>query len=77
MKLVLNELSAIPLISTNVDSDKDLAYIPTAPLPKRASIYLSGARGQVKVHCGMHYYSASLPNEVKKVRNIITNISTI
>ena len=48
MHVVKNELSEIPLISTNVDSDKDLAYIPTAPLPKRASIYLSGAPGSGK-----------------------------
>ena len=54
MKLVLNDLSAIPLISTNVDSDKDLAYIPTAPLPNRAFIYLSGHLVQVRVPYGMH-----------------------
>jgi GTPase SAR1 family protein len=43
MKVKLNSLSEIPLIYTNVDSDKNLKYIPTNPLPKRGSMYICGA----------------------------------
>ena len=77
MKLVLNELSAIPLISTNVDSDKDLAYIPTAPLPRRASIYLSGAPGSGKSSLWYALLLSKPTKRSKKVKNTTTNISII
>ena len=48
MKVLPNKLSDIPLISTNVDSDKDLKFIPKGPLPKRGSIYICGAPGSGK-----------------------------
>ena len=48
MTVLKNNLSDIPLISTNVDSDKDLKYIPSAPLPKRGSMYICGAPGSGK-----------------------------
>ena len=48
MKISPNELSKVPLISTNVDSDKDLKYIPKNPLPKRGSMYICGAPGSGK-----------------------------
>jgi len=63
MKLIKNNLSNIPLISTNVDSDADLAYIPTAPLPKRASIYMSGAPGSGKSSL---WYALLLSKPTKK-----------
>jgi len=48
MKVKLNALSEIPLISTNVDSDKNLKFIPTSPLPKRGSMYICGSPGSGK-----------------------------
>ena len=48
MKVLPNKLSDIPLISTNVDSDKDLKFIPKNPLPKRGSVYICGAPGSGK-----------------------------
>ena len=43
MKVLRNNLSDIPLISRNVDSDRDLKFIPKSPLPKRGSMYICGA----------------------------------
>ena len=40
MKVLPNKLSDIPLISTNVDDDGDLEFIPKKPLPKRGSMYI-------------------------------------
>ena len=48
MKVLPNKLSDIPLIQTNVDSDKDLKFIPKSPLPKRGSMYICGAPGSGK-----------------------------
>ena len=48
MKVLPNKLSDIPLITTNVDSDKDLKYLPKSPLPKRGSMYICGAPGSGK-----------------------------
>ena len=77
MHVVKNDLSQIPLISTKVDSDKDLAYIPTAPLPTRASIYLSGAPGSGKSSLWYALLLSKPTKRSKKVRNTITNISII
>ena len=48
MKVKINNLSDIPLTTTNVDSDKDLKFIPKSPLPKRGSMYICGTPGSGK-----------------------------
>lgn len=63
MKVIKNELSEIPLIESNVDSDKELAFIPKYPLPKRGSLYLSGAPGSGKSSL---WYALLLSKPTKK-----------
>ena len=66
MKIKPNKLSAVPLIQTSVDSDKDLKFIPTSPLPKRGSLYICGAPGSGKSSL---WYAMLLSKPTKKKPN--------
>jgi len=81
MKIKPNKLSAVPLIQTSVDSDKDLKFIPTSPLPKRGSLYICGAPGSGKSSL---WYAMLLSKPTKKnqmtsatIINILTELKLL
>ena len=81
MKVLKNNVSSIPLIETNVDSDKDLKYIPKAPLSKRASMYISGAPGSGKssLWCAVlrSKPTKSKPKDKRYYNNFFDRVETI
>lgn len=48
MKIIKNELSNLKPIKQDIDSNADLPFIPTEPLPIRSSLYIVGAPGSGK-----------------------------
>ena len=74
MNLLKNKLSAIPVVSQDVDKTSDLAYIPSKPLPvKNFSLYVVGSPGSGKTSLIMSLF-LSHPTKKSEQKQILLQI---